>query len=43
MQLIENNTPTLILIAKNNGFFRRAKIRPETLLNFRKRGGKNVL
>jgi hypothetical protein len=43
MQLIENKTLGLILIAKNNGFFRRAQIRPETLLIFRKRGGENVL
>jgi hypothetical protein len=42
-QLIENKTATLILIAKNNGFSRRAKMRPGTLLIFRKREGENVL
>jgi hypothetical protein len=43
MQLIENKTSGLILIAKNNGSYRRAKTRPETLHIFRKREGESVL
>jgi hypothetical protein len=43
MQLIEKKRTAIGLIAKNSGFFRRAKIRLETLLIFRKREGENVL